>query len=236
MVNFPSLLALSVSALLAAASVVPVKREPDHPAPVAREPEHPLHLAKRDAAGRQTRHLRPVYDNTKREITLPDVGQVATFPPTGIPQPIRGPYGDVRSGGTNEEIDRQNPDYVAPPLSDNGLPISSFSVFNLIRLCRQYSQFEVAFFALSHPPIRWRLDTGTDRQGPATLCVALQSNCDPRYLTRFTAKEISAAEIRLAPNAYRELYGRSFFFYLFTHTRTLQTLAPCRRVGNSFRR
>ena len=128
MVNFPSsFLAFLCSALLVAASVVPgaeVKREPVHPAPVAREPEYPLHLAKREATGRKTRHLRPVYDNAKRDddsITPPDVGQIATFPPTGIPQPIRGAYGDIRSGNTNEEIDRQNPDYVAPPLTDNGL-------------------------------------------------------------------------------------------------------------------
>jgi len=128
MVNFPScFLVFLSSALLIAASAVPaaeVKREPDHPAPVAREPEYPLFLAKREATGRKTRHLRPVYENAKRDITLPDVGQVATFPPTGIPQPIRGPYGDIRTGGTNEEIDRQNPDYVAPPRSDNGLFIS----------------------------------------------------------------------------------------------------------------
>jgi len=125
MVNLASSFFILLSFVLAiTASVVPVgevKREPDHPAPVVREPEHPLHLAKREATGRRTRHLRPVYENTKREITPPDVGQVATFPSTGIPQPIRGPYGDIRSGGTNEEIDRQNPDYVAPPRSDNGL-------------------------------------------------------------------------------------------------------------------
>ena len=128
MVNFPFFVLLS-SALLVSASVVPfaeVKREPYQPTPVVREPEYPLYLAKREGTGRKTRHLRPVYENTKREITLPDVGQVATFPPTGTPQPIRGPYGDVRTGGTNEEIDRQNPDYVAPPLSDNGLLISWF--------------------------------------------------------------------------------------------------------------
>jgi hypothetical protein len=116
MVRFSPLL-LFASALLVTASVVPVKRDPT---PVAREPEYPLYLAKREAAGRSPRHLRPVYENAKRDITLPDIGQVATFPPTGIPQPIRGPYGDIRTGGTNEEIDRQNPDYVAPPLSDNG--------------------------------------------------------------------------------------------------------------------
>ena len=125
MVNFPSsLLVLLCSVLLVATSVVPideVKREPYRPAPAAREPEYPLYLAKREGTGRKTRHLRPVYENTKREITPPDVGQVASFPPTGIPQPIRGPYGDIRSGGTNEEIDRQNPDYVTPPLSDSGL-------------------------------------------------------------------------------------------------------------------
>ena len=128
MVNFPSsLLVFLSSALLVAASAIPVadlKREPHHPTPVAREPEYPLHLAKREASGRKTRHLRPVYENAKRDITLPDVGQIETFPPTGIPQPIRGPYGDTRSGNTNEEIDRQNPDYVGPPMSDNGSPVS----------------------------------------------------------------------------------------------------------------
>ena len=125
MVNFPSsFLVLLSSALLVAVSAVPVaevKRDPDHPTPVAREPEYPLHLAKRDATGRKPRHLRPVYENAKRDITLPDVGQIETFAPTGIPQPIRGPYGDIRTGETNVEIDRQNPDYVAPPLSDNGI-------------------------------------------------------------------------------------------------------------------
>jgi hypothetical protein len=127
MVNLsPSFLLLLVSAFLVSASVVPVKTVPDLPTRVAREPEYPLYLAKRLAQGRNPRHLRPVYENTKRDITLPDVGQVETFPPTGIPQPIRGPYGDIRSGGTNEEIDRQNPDYVAPPLSDNGLHLSLF--------------------------------------------------------------------------------------------------------------
>ena len=130
MVNFPSSFFVFLSsALLVAASAIPVaelKRDPGHPTPVVREPEYPLHLAKRDATGRKTRHLRPVYEKTKRDITLPDVGQIETFPPTGIPQPIRGPYGDIRTGNTNEEIDRQNPDYVAPPLSDNG-PLASWS-------------------------------------------------------------------------------------------------------------
>lgn len=129
MVNLPSSFLVVLScALLVATSVVPIgeaKREPDHPTPVAREPEYPLYLAKREATGRKTRHLRPVYEKSKRDITLPDVGQIETFPPTGIPQPIRGPYGDIRTGNTNEEIDRQNPDYVAPPLSDNGLLVSS---------------------------------------------------------------------------------------------------------------
>ena len=122
MVNF---LVFLSAALLVAASAIPgdeVKREPVHP----REPEYPLHLAKREATGRKTRHLRPLYDTAKRDVTPPDVGQIATFPPTGIPQPIRGIYGDIRSGGTNEEIDRQNPDNVAPPLSDHGLLVSSF--------------------------------------------------------------------------------------------------------------
>jgi len=125
MVNFSSsLFVLLSSAFLATASVIPVdgvKKEPYRPTPVGREPEYPLYLAKREGTGRKTRHLRPVHEDTKREITPPDVGQVASFPPTGIPQPIRGPYGDIRSGSTNEEIDRQNPDYVTPPRSDNGL-------------------------------------------------------------------------------------------------------------------
>ena len=130
MVNFPSSFFIFLSsALLVAASAVPVaevKSETGHPTPVAhaQELEYPLHLAKRDATGRKTRHLRPVYENAKRDITLPDVGQMETFAPTGIPQPIRGPYGDIRQGGTDEEIDRQNADYVAPPLSDNGSFIS----------------------------------------------------------------------------------------------------------------
>ena len=125
MVNFPSsFLVLLASVLLVTSSVVPVKRVSEHPTPVVREPEYPLHLTKREAAGRKTRHLRPVYENAKRDITPPDVGQVASFSPTGIPQPIRGPYGDIRKGGTNEEIDRQTPDYVAPPLSDSGLFVS----------------------------------------------------------------------------------------------------------------
>ena len=124
MVNFPPhFLVLLASALLVATSSVPVKRVPDNPGLVAREPDYPLHLAKREAAGRKTRHLRPVYENTERDITPPDVGQVPVFPPTEIPEPIRGPYGDIRTGGTNKEIDKQNPDYVAPPLSDNGLVV-----------------------------------------------------------------------------------------------------------------
>lgn len=165
MVHFSSpFLALLASALLVAASVVPVKRVPDRPVLAAREPEHPSHLAKREAAGRNTRHLRPVYEDTKREITLPDIGQVATFPSTGIPQPIRGPYGDIRSGGTNEEIDRQNPDYVAPPLSDNGCSSLDLSYFwPLITVLRKHSKFEVVFLVVTHPPLKRRLDPGADR-------------------------------------------------------------------------
>lgn len=136
MVNF-SFLVLLASPLLVAASVVPAKRVLAHSPPVAREPEYPSYLAKRDASGRNPRHLRPVYENTKRDITLPDIGQVDTFPSTGIPQPIRGPYGDTRTGGTNEEIDRQNPDYVAPPLSDNGLLIFDCSRFRFLTMVLQ---------------------------------------------------------------------------------------------------
>ena len=174
MVDFPSsLFVLLSSALLVAASAVPideVKREPDNPTPVAREPEYPLYLAKREGTGRKTRHLRPVYENTKRDITLPDVGQVASFPATGIPQPIRGPYGDIRSGGTNEEIDRQNLDYVAPPRTDNGLFTSrSFSLGVLTGLLRRYSQFEVVFLIVPYPLAEWRLDSGADRHRSSVL-------------------------------------------------------------------
>jgi hypothetical protein len=43
---------------------------------------------------------------------------------------------------------------------------------------------------------------------------------------------MSAAELRLSPNAYRELYGRSFYssYPLIPHA--LQALAPRFRVGN----
>ncbi|KAF9782135.1 Bicupin oxalate decarboxylase/oxidase [Thelephora terrestris] len=167
----PSLVLLA-SALLVASSVVPLERELDSPTPVAREPEHPLHLAKRDAAGRKTRHLRPFYENTKRDITPPDVGQVATFPATGIPQPTRGIYGGIRTGGTNEEIDRQNPDYVTPPLTDNGI------IPNL-----KWS------FSLSHTRL---LNGGWIREQTIT-------DLPP-------SKDVSAAELRIAPNAYRELH------------------------------
>ena len=168
MVKFPSsFLVLLAPALLVAASVVPVaevKRDSNHPPPVAREPEYPSYLAKREATGRKTRHLRPVYENTKRDITLPDVGQVASFPPTGIPQPIRGPYGDTRAGGTNEEIDRQNPDYVAPPLSDSGLYTSPTShPWIFIRFRRQCSQFEVVLLIVTLPLVERWLDSGADR-------------------------------------------------------------------------
>lgn len=168
MAKFSSLVLLA-SALLATASVVPLQRAPD----VAREPEYPLYLAKREAAGRNTRHLRPVYENTKRDITLPDIGQVATFPPTGIPQPIRGPYGDIRTGGTNEEIDRQNPDYVAPPLSDSGVFVSSdfLNPLFLITFLRKYSQPQMVFLIVSQPPLEGRLDSGADCHRPSNLCV-----------------------------------------------------------------
>ena len=172
MVNLASFFVLLSPVLLVTASVVPAAEvnEPDRPVPVAQEPEYPLYLSKREASGRKTRHLRPVYDNTKRAITLPDVGQVATFPSTGIPQPTRGPYGDTRGGGTNEEIDRQNPDYVTPPLSDSGLLTPRFSLSRGSHLfCRQYSQFEVVFLLVTHPPTEWWLGSGTDRHRPPTL-------------------------------------------------------------------
>lgn len=164
MVKFSSSFFVLLSFCLVTASVVPltqVKRDSDSPALVAREPEYPLHLAKREATGRKSRHVRPDYgamgEKEKRDISLPDVGQVVTFPPTGIPQPIRGPWGDARISAGNEEIDRQNPDYVAPPLSDKGLFASLFILSRvLIEICRRRPQFEVVFLFVTYPPAgRW---------------------------------------------------------------------------------
>ena len=190
MVKFSSSFFILLCSVLVAASAVPlagVKRESDSPALVAREPEYPLYLAKREATGRKTRHVRPDYGamnnerdialpemeatsrkarhvrpdygamNEKRDITLPDVGQVVTFPPTGIPQPIRGPWGDSRISASNGEIDRQNPDYVAPPLSDKGL-FAHRLIFSIVLtvFCRRCSQFEVVFLFVAHSPAgRW---------------------------------------------------------------------------------
>jgi hypothetical protein len=103
----------------------------------------------------ETRHIRPDYGamNEKRDIALPDLGQVITFPPTGIPQQIRGPWGDSRISASNKGIDRQNSDHVVPPLSDKGLLSSrvSFSL-KLIVFYRRCSQFEVVFLFVAHQP------------------------------------------------------------------------------------
>ena len=120
--------------VLVAASVVPfdeMKREPDSPTHVAREQKNPSYPGEGETSSRQARHLRPEYGATKikREITPPDVGQVATFPPTGIPQPTREPRGGARLSPSNEEIDRQNPDYVTPPPSDGG-SFASWLIFS----------------------------------------------------------------------------------------------------------
>jgi hypothetical protein len=74
-------------------------------------------LARRAAEGYRTRHLRPVYETTKRD--EPDLGGEVEFG-DGTPQPIRGSSGETFLSGSNEEIDRQNPDSLAPPPTDNG--------------------------------------------------------------------------------------------------------------------
>ena len=69
-----------------------------------------LYLAKREATDRKT----PAPDvrfTRKPNEKLPLRALVKL--PTGIPQPIRGPYGDIRSGTTNE--DRIRTIYFTPP-------------------------------------------------------------------------------------------------------------------------
>ena len=80
----------------------------------------PLTLTRRDAAGIKTRHLRPDYESMKlKKRQNQDLGEVADFG-GGKPQPQRGRNGAPFLANSNEEIDRQNPDNVAPPPTDNG--------------------------------------------------------------------------------------------------------------------
>ncbi|KAI0702825.1 Bicupin oxalate decarboxylase/oxidase [Cerioporus squamosus] len=84
----------------------------------------PLNLGRRSAATTPTRHLRPMYEaegavRRKRDITPPDVGQVADFGGQD-PEPIRNGAGDTFLAASNHEIDAQNPDNVAAPPTDAG--------------------------------------------------------------------------------------------------------------------
>lgn len=86
----------------------------------------PLTLTRRDAAGVKPKHLRPFVPSSKskRDITPPDVGQVAEF--SGSPEPLRnGAGGEFSGDDTNHEIDAQNPDNVAGPPTDSGMAMCS---------------------------------------------------------------------------------------------------------------
>ncbi|KAI0772369.1 Bicupin oxalate decarboxylase/oxidase [Trametes elegans] len=136
----------------------------------------PMNLGRRSAASSRTRHLRPVEDEpvvqqTKRDITPPDVGQVVDFDGKD-PQPIRNGNGDTFLANSNHELDAQNPDNVAGPTTDAGV------VPNL-----KWS------FSLSHTRL---LKGGWVREQTIT-------DLPP-------SKDIAAAELRLSPNAYRELH------------------------------
>lgn len=82
----------------------------------------PLHLTRRDAAGYQTRHLRPeeYIPMAKRDgISAPDVGQIATFT-SGVPEPSRLALGGSFLANSNHQLDMQNVDNVAGPTTDAG--------------------------------------------------------------------------------------------------------------------
>ncbi|RPD63412.1 Bicupin, oxalate decarboxylase/oxidase [Lentinus tigrinus ALCF2SS1-6] len=84
----------------------------------------PLNMGRRSAATTPTRHLRPSFEDDeammrKRDITPPDVGQVADFGGQD-PEPIRNGAGDTFLATSNHEIDAQNPDNVAAPTTDAG--------------------------------------------------------------------------------------------------------------------
>lgn len=77
-------------------------------------------LAKRQASGYQSRHLRPMdyVPNAKRDGSTLDLGNIATF--EGDPQPIRGALGDTFLSSSNHALDKQNIDNVAAPPTDAG--------------------------------------------------------------------------------------------------------------------
>ncbi|KDQ55996.1 hypothetical protein JAAARDRAFT_208248 [Jaapia argillacea MUCL 33604] len=136
-----------------------------------------MHLARREAAGIRTRHLRPMAEDEAKQrvkrdsITPPDIGQIADFNGSD-PQPVRGPLGAPFLAGSNHAIDKQNVDNVAPPNTDAGV------VPNL-----KWSM------SLSHTRL---LKGGWVREQTIT-------DLPP-------SKDVAAAEIRMAPNAYRELH------------------------------
>ncbi|PIL25805.1 hypothetical protein GSI_11557 [Ganoderma sinense ZZ0214-1] len=135
-----------------------------------------LNLGRRSAATTPTRHLRPEFyeddvSMRRRDITPPDVGQVADFGGND-PQPIRNGAGDTFLSASNHEIDAQNPDNVAAPTTDQG------TVPNL-----KWSM------SLSHTRL---LKGGWVREQTIT-------DLPP-------SKDLAAAELRLSPNAYRELH------------------------------
>ena len=75
-------------------------------------------LARRHASGHETRHLRPEDYLSLAKRDEPDLGQIQPF--DGDPQPIRGALGATFLSNSNHEIDKQNVDNVAAPLTDAG--------------------------------------------------------------------------------------------------------------------
>lgn len=104
-------------------------------------------LARRAAEGRRTRHLRPSFDIEKRQ----DLGYEQSFG-DDIPQPIRGKNGATFLSPSNVEIDRQNPDSLAPPPTDNGE--TSFSLTSLISILTSYQAMYRTLSGASHSVIR----------------------------------------------------------------------------------
>lgn len=117
-----SLLPIAALALSAIVSAVP-SEDQELRAFLAREGAavKPLNFGRRSAATTRTRHLRQTGESVhaKRDITPPDVGQVADFGGKD-PQPIRNGAGDTFLANSNHQIDAQNPDNVAGPTTDAG--------------------------------------------------------------------------------------------------------------------
>ena len=88
---------------------------------LAREDAAVRPLAKREASGYKSRHLRPMEYLPKRDSTL-DLGDIATF--SGDPQPMRGALGDTFLSSSNHAMDKQNVDNVAAPTTDAGQYLS----------------------------------------------------------------------------------------------------------------